>query len=123
MDLNLQGQSVIRVCFDTALTVLTSEDCELRVETAAVVKRPAEGAAPFDPESPGTAAVQLVQLIHDAIILAKVGSIGNLAIAFESGAELSVAPHAEYEAWALVEPNGRQVTCMAGGEVALWGER
>ncbi|MEU5027165.1 DUF6188 family protein [Streptomyces milbemycinicus] len=123
MDLNLQGQSVIRVCFDTALTVLTSDDCELRVETDAIIKRPDEGAVPFDPESPGTAAVQLVQLIHDAITLAEVGSLGNLVIEFESGAELSVTPHAEYEAWGLVGPSGRRVTCMPGGEVALWDER
>lgn len=123
MDLNIQGNSIIRVCFDTALTVLTSENWELRVETDAIIKRPDEDAVPSDPESPGTVAVQLVQLIHDAITLAEVGSLGNLVIAFESGAGLSAAPHAEYEARGLVGPSGRRVTCTPGGEVALWGER
>ncbi|WP_455358735.1 DUF6188 family protein [Streptomyces sp. SYSU K21746] len=120
MDLNLQGQAVSRVCFDAAFTVLTSEDCELRVETDAVIQAPGGGQEPFDPESPGTAAVHLVRLTRDVITMAEVGNSGNLVISFDSGAELTVAPHDEYEAWGLVGPNGRRVTCMPGGEVALW---
>jgi hypothetical protein len=123
MDLNLQGQSVTRVCFDTALTVLTSQDCELRVETDAAIQAADGKLTPFDPESPGVAAVPLVQLTSDSIIVAEVGSLGNLVIVFESGVELSVAPHVEYEAWGVVGPDGRRVTCMPGGELALWSEQ
>ncbi|MEV5774364.1 DUF6188 family protein [Streptomyces antimycoticus] len=123
MDLNLRGQSVTHVCFGAALTLLTSEDYEVRVETDASIKVPGGELALFDPESPGAAAVQLVSLVRDVMTSAEVRSAGDLVISFESGAELTVAPHSDYEAWGLVGPNGRRVVCMPGGEVARWGEQ
>ena len=42
MNLNLRGQAVTRVCFDAALTVLTSGDYELRVETEILEIRPSK---------------------------------------------------------------------------------
>ncbi len=112
-----------RVCFDAAFTFLTSGDCELRVETESILKTPTGEMVGFDPEFPGIAASHLARLVREIVTLAEVGSAGNLLIAFESGAELTVAPNAEYEAWGLVGPKGRRVTCMPGGEVALWGEQ
>ncbi|MDG4794966.1 DUF6188 family protein [Micromonospora sp. WMMD1082] len=123
MDLNLGGQSVTRVCFDASFTILTSGDCELRIETESIIKTPAGDMVTFDPESPGNAAIYLTQLVRESVTSAEVGSVGNLRVAFGSGAELAVAPHIEYEAWGLVGPKERRVTCMPGGEVALWSER
>jgi hypothetical protein len=123
MDLGVQGQSVIRVCFDAAVTVLTSEDCQLRVETEAVIRSPQGEMVRFDPESPGVAAIHLAQLVRDAVTLAEAETVGGLRMVFESGAELAVAPDAEYEAWGLVGPKGRRVVCTPGGELALWGEK
>lgn len=120
MDLNLRDQTVSRVCFDAAFTILTSDDCELRVETEAAIQTPDGDLARFDPESPSAAAVHLVRLTGDAITVAHVESAGNLVVVFNSGARLTVAPHAEYEAWGLVGRNGSRVTCMPGGELALW---
>jgi hypothetical protein len=123
VDLNVRGQSVTRVCFDAAFTVLTSGDCELRVETESIIKTPAGDMVSFDPEFPDAAVVHLTRLVREIVILAEVGSAGNLLVIFENGVELTVAPHAEYEAWGFVGPKGRRVTCMPGGEVALWSER
>lgn len=123
MDLNLRGQSVTHICFDAALTLLTSEDYEVRVETDASVQAPGGGHVLFDPESPGPTAAQLVSLVHDTITSAEVGSVGGLLISFESGAELAVAPDSDYEAWELVGPNRSRVVCMPGGEIARWSEQ
>ncbi|WP_420823919.1 DUF6188 family protein [Streptomyces roseifaciens] len=122
MDLNIQGQSVTRVCFDAALTILTSEDCELRVESEATLGMRDGALIPFAPESPGTAAADLVELRSDVIVSAEVGSAGELAVTFESGRKLVVSSHGEYEAWGFVGCRGRRVTCMPGGELAVWGE-
>ncbi|MGY1454793.1 DUF6188 family protein [Streptomyces barkulensis] len=120
MNLNLQGQAVTRVCFDAALTVLTSEDYELRVETEAVLQVSSGEHVSFDPESPEVAALYLVRLARDVITEAEVGKVGDLLIKFESGTKLTVRPDDDYEAWGLVGPKGRRVTCMPGGEIAVW---
>jgi hypothetical protein len=122
MDLEIRGQSVIRVCFDAAFTILTDADGELRVEADATIRTPAGETMQFDPESPGAAAMHLAHLVRDVVTSAEAASGGDLRMVFESGLELTVAPHAEYEAWGLVGPRGRRVTCMPGGELALWSE-
>ncbi|MGC4755631.1 DUF6188 family protein [Micromonospora trifolii] len=123
LDLNLQGETVTRVSFDAAITILTDGDYELRVETEAVVRTPAGEVLRFDPERSGAATVHLRQLVNDVITSAEVGDAGDLLMGFESGAELSVAADSDYEAWGLVGSNGRRATCMPGGEIALWGEQ
>ncbi|MFF6956757.1 DUF6188 family protein [Streptomyces sp. NPDC008317] len=120
MNLNLRGQAVTRVCFDAALTLLTSGDCELRVETEAVLQVSAGDHVSFDPESPDVAAPHLVRLARDVITEAEVGRVGDLVIEFESGTTLTVQPDEEYEAWGFVGPKGKRVTCMPGGEIAVW---
>ncbi|MFJ4417607.1 DUF6188 family protein [Streptomyces sp. NPDC088925] len=120
LDLDLRGQAVTRVCFDTALTVLTSGDCELRVETEAILQVSARDHVSFDPETPEAAAPHLVGLVRDVIAEAEAGRAGDLVIKFESGTKLTVLPDEEYEAWGIVGPKGKRVTCMPGGEIAMW---
>ncbi|MEU6535121.1 DUF6188 family protein [Streptomyces sp. NPDC047000] len=120
MNLNLRGQAVTRVCFDAALTVLTSGDYELRVETEAILQVSAEDHVYFDPESPAVVASHLVGLVRDVITVAEAGSVGDLVIEFESGMKLTVLPDEEYEAWGIVGLKGKRVVCMPGGEIAVW---
>ncbi|MFE1127555.1 DUF6188 family protein [Streptomyces albidoflavus] len=120
MNLNLRGQAVTRVCFDAALTFLTSGDCELRVETEAVLQVSAGGHVSFDPESPDVVAHHLVRLARDVIAEAEVGKVGDLVIEFESGTKLTVRPDEEYEAWGFAGPKGKKVACMPGGGIAVW---
>ncbi|MEW1685462.1 DUF6188 family protein [Streptomyces sp. NPDC093594] len=120
LNLNLRGQAVTRICFDVALTVLTTGDCELRVETEAILQVSAGYHVAFDPESPEAAASHLVRLVRDVIAEAEAGRSGDLVIEFESGTKLTVLPDEEYEAWGIVGPKGKRVTCMPGGEIAVW---
>ncbi|GGR30583.1 DUF6188 family protein [Streptomyces aurantiogriseus] len=121
MDLNLQGQTVTRVCFDGAFTVLASGGSELRIETEAVLQVPGRRQVSFDPEFPDVVTVHLVALLRDVINVAEVGAVGDLVIEFGSGVKLAVRPHEDYEAWGLVRGDGGRVICMPGGEIALWG--
>ncbi|MBE8477498.1 DUF6188 family protein [Streptomyces justiciae] len=120
MNLNLRGQAVTRVCFDAALTVLTSGDCEIRIETESVLRVSNEDHVSFHPESPDAVSSYLVRLARDVIVEAEVGRCGDLMIEFESGMKLTVRPDEEYEAWGLVGPEGRRVTCLPGGDIAVW---
>ena len=121
MNLNLRGQAITRVCFDAALTLLTSGDCELRVENEATLKLSGGDHVSFDPEAPDVAAPHLVRLNGDVIAEAEAGKAGDLVIEFESGTKLTVRPDDDYEAWGLVGPMGRRAICTPGGEIAVWG--
>ncbi|WP_274917401.1 DUF6188 family protein [Streptomyces sp. WZ-12] len=120
MDLNLQGQSVARVCFDTPLVVLTSDSYELRVETEASFTTPEGSLISFHPESPGEAAIHLVGMNQTTISSATAAPDGELTVVFDDGSALTVAADPDYEAWGTVGPKGERVTCMPGGEFALW---
>lgn len=120
MNLNLQGEAVTRICFDAALTILTSGECELRVEGEAVLQVPDGDRVSFDPCAPDIVAPHLVRLARDVISEAEVGNSGELAIEFESGVKLTVQPDDDYEAWGLVGPKRRRVICTPGGEIAVW---
>ncbi|MGI5194731.1 DUF6188 family protein [Streptomyces sp. CA-288835] len=122
MNLNLRGEAVIRVCFDAALTILTSGDCELRVEGEAVLHVPGGDRVAFDPCTPDIVAPYLVRLARDVISQAEVGNSGELGLEFESGVKLTVQPDDDYEAWGLVGPRRRRVICTPGGEIAVWSE-
>ncbi|MFF7645914.1 DUF6188 family protein [Streptomyces canus] len=118
--IGLDGKPGSKAATHIPITVLTSGDCELRVETEAVLQVSAGGHVSFDPESPDVAAPHLVRLARDVITEAEVGRAGDLVIEFESGTKLTVRPDEEYEAWGLVGPQGKRVTCMPGGEIAVW---
>ncbi|WP_238431322.1 DUF6188 family protein [Streptomyces cavernae] len=122
VDLGLRGQAVARICFDATVTILTSADCELRIETEAVIQVSTEEHVAFDPQSPAAAAAHLVRLARDVITEAHVGEGGDLVVAFESGMNLTVRADDAYEAWGLVGPGGRRVICMPGGEVGVWSD-
>ncbi|MFF4649194.1 DUF6188 family protein [Streptomyces sp. NPDC001380] len=123
MNLDLQGQTVVRVCFDYAVRILTSGNWEMIIETEAVLHPPVGEPVAFDPESPGTMAAHLVGLARDVITEAGAGDAGDLVVGFASGTRLTVRPDPDYEAWETVGPGGRRAICMPGGEVAVWSGR
>ncbi|WP_369243642.1 DUF6188 family protein [Streptomyces sp. R41] len=121
MDLELRGQSVDRVCLDSALTLFTSGDVEMRIETDATLMGADGIHVRFDPESPGPVAGRIVELLHSVISTASYSDAGVLSMSFEGGEELTAPPHDEYEAWGVVYPDGRRIVCVPDGEVAIWG--
>ena len=123
IELGIRGQSIVRVCFDAAVVIVTSGDCELRVETQAALVTSAREKLLFDPESPKDASPHLVDLVDAVVFDAEAEEDGELAVGFEGGRRLIVQPDVDYEAWTFVDPTGLRLTCMPGGEIAVWKKK
>ena len=61
-------------------------------------------------------------LLGDVVRAASVNERGELTLAFTSGTELLVGVDAETESWAVTGPDGLLTVCLAGGELAAWGD-
>lgn len=120
MNLGLEGCPVGRVSFDSSVAILIGGDCELRIESEVIVRGFGGGDVYIDPEGPGDKRSSLVRLVNDVVAEASVDASGELLIGFSTGASMRIPPNAEFEAWGLVGPGDRRVTCMPGGELALW---
>jgi len=119
--LQLDGQRVSRVCFDTyGVELVTESGFELRFETRFVVRGIAGEATTVDPEAPGAASTQLLQLLQKVVDLAETAPSGALTVTFVDGSELEAPQHAEFEAWTVTGPHGERVVCLPGGGVSEW---
>ncbi|HEX5144955.1 MAG TPA: DUF6188 family protein [Mycobacterium sp.] len=120
MRLAIENSAVTRICFDHALTILTSSGYELRIETRSTVEVAGKGSIAFEPDSPKQVAMYLVGLIGIEISEAVVADSGLLKLRFETDTELITEPHGAYEAWTMSGPGGESIVCMPGGELAIW---
>ena len=120
MDLGLSGCLVGRMSFDSSVAILIGNGCELRIESEVILKGFGGGDVHVDPEDPGDKSPLLIRLINDVVSEASVDAFGGLLVRFSAGVAICIPPHAEFEAWGLVGPGDRRVTCMPGGELALW---
>jgi hypothetical protein len=118
--LDIEGSTVIKICFDQALTILTSSHHELRIETDSSIEVSKNGLVSFDPENSGLVADKLLQLLSAEILDAQATDSGWLRLLFEGDVSLVTGPHGDYEAWEIVGAGGKRVVCMPGGELAIW---
>ncbi|WP_420162368.1 DUF6188 family protein [Nocardiopsis sp. CNT-189] len=120
MNLPLEEQSIIRVCFDSAVTILTGGGHQVSLEAEIELLTPGNGAVVLEPDSPGPAALHIIRLVGDTMSTARTEGDGSLRIVFESGVELTAPPDTHYESWSVVGPSGGRAVCMPGGEIAVW---
>lgn len=120
MNLNIDGQTLNRICFDYAVSFLMSSGSEVRVETAAIFEVPDAAELHFEPQSSGSVSMGLLQLLQRTIVRAEAFDDGMLVIEFDSGAMLTVKPHHSYEAWGFVGPSGVKVISNPGGGITTW---
>jgi hypothetical protein len=119
MDLGLTGQSVVRVIFDYAVTLLTDNDVELRIETGFSI-RPSD-AAPVEVAAGATASMSSVLiLLHHKFTSSTCENSGLLSLEFDNGAVVRVSPDATYEAWTLAGPHGEKIVCLPGVILSEW---
>ena len=64
----------------------------------------------------------LATLLGDVVRAARTRDTGELQISFGSGAELLVGVDADVESWAVAGRDRALVVCLAGGELAVWGD-
>lgn len=121
MRLPLAGRTVSRVAFDHAVSLLTDDGAELRVQTAFSFGADPARMVVIDPERDVAAhAGVLVDLRGRAITAAGADDDGALAVRFATEAVLQVPPDSSYEAWTLTGPQGSLVVCLPGGGVAVF---
>jgi Family of unknown function (DUF6188) len=121
VNLPLVGQSISRVAFDYAVTLLTDGGAELRIETAFSIATREEAAAVVEPSVATEQASALVRLIGCEVELADAGSDGSLRLAFSGGRTIEVLPHPEFEAWTFAGADGAKAVSVPGGSLTTWG--
>jgi Family of unknown function (DUF6188) len=123
MDLHLQGQSIVRECFEYAISLKTDAGFELQIEAPISVEAPAGGGmevVEIVPDRPDAQGGYLLALLHEELGSSVVEDSGTLVLVFVNGIRLRVEPSELYESWTLTGPHGEKYVCMPGGEVARW---
>lgn len=120
VNLDLAGQSIMRVYFDYAITLITSGGGELRIANTVTVSG-AEGLPlSIEPASAGPGAEAILRLLHQTLTAATADESGRLDLTLDTGITVRVEADAQYEAWTYAGPHGRKVVSLPGGELATW---
>ena len=115
----LAGSKVEYVQLGHALVLGLTGGRQVLIETVAELTGPA---GRFDVEPGDEPSDVLATLLGDVVRAAWMRDCGELHLAFRSGSELSVSPDADVESWAVTGPDGVLMVCLAGGELAVWGD-
>jgi len=123
VNLGIVGQSVERVSFDYAVTLLTDDGAEIRIETVFSLRAPSGESVVVDPSQPGRGAeLMMASILHNMITGVAVDEeVGSLVLDLMNGARLEVAPSESYEAWTFTGDHGLRVVAQPGGGVSTWG--
>lgn len=122
MNLGIVGQSVERVSFDYAVTLLTDGGAEIRIETAFSLRAPSGESVVVDPSQPGRGTELVISILHNMITGVTVEEqVGSLVLDLMNGARLEVAPTESYEAWTFTGDHGLRIVAQPGGGVSMWG--
>jgi len=115
----LVGQKLEYVRLGHAVVLSFTGGRQVVIETLAHLNGPA-GPVYVEPgEHPSDV---LATLLGDLVRAARTTDAGELQLTFVSGSQLSVGVDAEVESWAVTGPDGFLVVCLAGGELAIWGD-
>ena len=115
----LAGSKVEYVQLGHAMVLGLTGGRRVLIETVAHLDGPT---GRFDVEPGDNPSDVLATLLGDVVRTAWTRDCGALHIVFGSGSELSVGVDADFESWAVTGPDGVLVVCLAGGELAVWGD-
>lgn len=90
-------------------------DAELVIEVPFLLRDASGEWHELDPGAGATVAPAL-NLFQTTVTALAVGETGSLTLDFDSGAELVVTPHRQFEAWSLAEHGVPHVFVGPGGE-------
>jgi uncharacterized protein DUF6188 len=120
VNLGIAGQSIERVCIDHAVTLLTNDGAEIRIETVFSLRTPGGELLLVDPERPGQTGEAVPWMLHEVIAGATADDIGTLILDLINGTRLEVAPNDSYEAWGLTRRDGFKLVARPGGGLSTW---
>lgn len=115
----LAGRKLEYVRLGHVVVLNFSGGLQVLIETPARLTGPG---GRFDVEPGEKPSDVLAMLLGDVVTAARATDAGELRIAFGSGSELSVGVDVDFESWAVAGPGGLLIVCLAGGELAVWGE-
>ncbi|WP_203816976.1 DUF6188 family protein [Paractinoplanes ferrugineus] len=115
----LIGHRLEYVRLDHAIVLSLSNRNQVVIEAPALLVGPN---GPFAVEPGVTSSDVLATLLGETVRTARARETGELEVTFGSGSQLLVAPDPDFESWALVGPAGLLLVCLAGGELAVWGD-
>jgi hypothetical protein len=115
----LAGRKLQYLRLGHAIVLSFTGGAQVVIESTARLSGP-HGHAEVEPgEHPSDA---LATLLGDVVRTARTRDTGELELGFASGAEVLVEVDADFESWAVAGPGGVLVVCLAGGEIAVWGD-
>ena len=115
----LAGRKLEYVRLGHAVVLSFSGRCQVVIETVVHLDGPG---GPVDVEPGEHPSDILATLLGDVVRTARTRDGGELELTFGSGASLVVGVDADVESWALAGPGGVLIVCLAGGELAVWGD-
>ena len=122
MNLGIAGQSIERVSFDFALTLLTENGAELRVEVPFSLHRPDGLTVVINPEDPVEAMAVLPAVLHQMVTRSVADrETGSLLLEFSHGSRIEVPSSDSFEAWTFATQQGVQTVALPGGGLSTWG--
>jgi hypothetical protein len=120
--LGIVGQSVERVSFDYAVTLLTNAGAEIKIETAFSLRGPRKQTIFVDPIRPVGATELTISILHMKLADATVDQVaGSVVLIFDNCARLEGPADESYEAWTFAGDNGIKIVSQPGGGVNTWG--
>ena len=122
MNLPGVGEEISRVAFDWAVTLLTEEGTELRVEGRFDLTVDGTTTERVHPTEVTPHAAALVRQLHRRVTALRVLEGGGLELRIDGGFSMVVHPGHEFEAWTY---NGSDDSKAVGlpDDVATWGPR
>lgn len=123
MQADVIGRVVETVGTEYALTLGLSDGSAISIETLFELTLTGSPPSVVDPQAKKVndeeqAAALLGRIIVSADIDA---DTGLLSIGFDDGTRLKVRSDADYEAWAITQPDGATIVALPGGGVRRWG--
>lgn len=116
------GMHVHQVRVSYQLTLSLDNGALVDIESEAILMHAAPDggrvAARLEPERQDVAPA--LSLFLCTITSAVALKSGTLQMSFSDGAELTVEPHKQYEAWGATGPDGLRFVAMPGGGLAVW---
>lgn len=122
MNLGIAGDCVERVVFDFAVTLITDNGAEIRIETTLSLRLTDGTVIVVDPSKPAESIALVPSVLHEMITEASAADdTGALALEFVHGSRIEVLPSEKYEAWSFTARDGGRAVATSGGGLSTWG--
>ena len=120
MSMNIKGESIESISFDSAVCLRTDMGTELRLETGFELQNPQGNVFWIAPPNFDGANELIHALLHTRVEAAETDSVGILRLWLGNNAHIVVAPSPDYEAWTLNRADGTMLASTPGGETISW---